>query len=222
MLLVLEPALHALPWENTPMLQHHHVYRVLSMGASLEAAARWASTDIDSRQAYYLLNPSGDLAATQAAFADWFAEQGWSGHAGHPPSPDWLPALQRSQLFVYFGHGAGERYLPNSVLRRLRRCPAALLMGCSSARLRGEGGYAPSGPVLSYNQAGAPVAVANLWDVTDGDIDRFSRRLLGRWVGGGERDVAASVGGSREACRLRWLIGAAPVCYGLPSAVKPS
>lgn len=29
--------------------------------------------------------------------------------------------------------------------------------------------------------------------------------------------VASSVNASRSACRLRWLNGAAPVCYGVPT-----
>lgn len=101
--------------------------------------------------------------------------------------------------------------------------------------------------------AGAPVAVANLWDVTDRDIDRFARAVLAAWLpapapggapaapapgaplerrlhddedggedaGGGRgwAEVAAAVAAARGACRLPHLIGAAPVCYGLPCAV---
>ena len=87
---------------------------------------------------------------------------------------------------------------------------------------------------ISGVRAGCPVAVANLWDVTDKDIDRFSAALLGSWVGaqpgnasaaqqqqqgGGSGDVAEAVALSRGACRLPYLIGAAPVCYGLPARV---
>lgn len=74
--------------------------------------------------------------------------------------------------------------------------------------------------------------VANLWDVTDRDIDRFSQSLLQTWVGSKEEEdslqgrvccgassVSAAVNASRGACRLSHLIGAAPVCYGLPSSV---
>jgi Peptidase family C50 len=39
-------------------------------------------------------------------------------------------------------------------LARLPRCAAALLMGCSSGRLRGHGAYDPSGTVLAYLLAG--------------------------------------------------------------------
>ena len=85
--------------------------------------------------------------------------------------------------------------------------------------------------------AGCPAAVANLWDVTDRDIDRFATDLLRQWLPGEEADAAAgdrpgagtapvaalcvsgSVARSRHACRLPHLIGAAPVCYGVPTAV---
>jgi separase len=77
--------------------------------------------------------------------------------------------------------------------------------------------------------------VANLWDVTDRDIDRYCQALLRSWLGcvdpaapaAGEEEEEAkqpvgwaglgqAVAGSRGACRLPHLIGAAPVCYGLP------
>jgi separase len=81
---------------------------------------------------------------------------------------------------------------------------------------------------------GCPAAVANLWDVTDRDIDRFAVDLLGQWLPDMEGDegrrqaevagshalcISASVTRSRGACRLPHLIGAAPVCYGIPTAV---
>ena len=79
--------------------------------------------------------------------------------------------------------------------------------------------------------AGCPTAVANLWDVTDRDIDRFAMALLGKWLpadveaadeDGGAHSlcISRSVAQSRDVCRLPHLIGAAPVCYGIPTAVK--
>ena len=103
--------------------------------------------------------------------------------------------------------------------------------------------------------------MANLWDVTDRDIDRFALALLQRWApdqeaaGGGSSGsslhpdggqepegaadspagssvnealvrqtvcIARSVALSRAACRLPHLIGAAPVCYGVPTSVRPA
>lgn len=71
--------------------------------------------------------------------------------------------------------------------------------------------------------AGCPAAVANLWDVTDKDIDRFSQAVLTSWISGagarGGADVCAAVGASRGACKLPHLVGAAPVCYGIPARI---
>lgn len=75
--------------------------------------------------------------------------------------------------------------------------------------------------------------MANLWDVTDADIDRFSRATLQKWLqsrGSTSRTVhlqssateciSRTVSNSRVACRLPFLNGAAPVCYGIPTAVE--
>ncbi|CAK9258732.1 unnamed protein product, partial [Sphagnum jensenii] len=139
---------------------------------------------IDLSSTYYLLNPSGDLEKTQCAFEDWFKQQqGWEGKAGQVPTvEEYMKALQKHDLFVYLGHGSGDQYLPERYIRTLDRCAAALLMGCSSGRLSPRGDYEPAGVPLSYLIASCPAAIANLWDVTDGDIDRFSRFLLHKWL----------------------------------------
>lgn len=75
--------------------------------------------------------------------------------------------------------------------------------------------------------------MANLWDVTDRDIDRFSEAVLASWLGQDVDNltlkqglcadqtvcVSTSITNSRTACRLTSLIGAAPVCYGIPVSV---
>lgn len=70
----------------------------------------------------------------------------------------------------------------------------------------------------------SPALVANLWDVTDKDIDKFSDAVFRKLGLDGEpRDeddarptLAGAVGGSRDVCLLRYLNGAAPVVYGVP------
>ena len=42
--------------------------------------------------------------------------------------------------------------------------------------------YTPQGTHLSYLSAGFPVLVANLWEVTDKDIDRFGKAMLDAWL----------------------------------------
>ena len=92
--------------------------------------------------------------------------------------------------------------------------------------------------------------VANLWDVTDKDIDRFSMVALRQWgllkaeehVHSDSSETGAlnealgslslntpsmkihlsqAVASSRRACVLRYLVGAAPVVYGLPVHLVP-
>jgi len=76
----------------------------------------------------------------------------------------------------------------------------------------------------------SPSLVANLWDVTDRDIDKFATSVFeklhlevdevrkwreGRGSGGGT-SVVAAIAQSREVCKLKYLTGAAPIVYGIP------
>ncbi len=70
-----------------------------------------------------------------------------------------MAALQARDLFLYMGHGAGEQFLPPRTLCRLSGCAAAVLMGCSSGRLRERGRYEPAGTVLAYLLAGACIVL---------------------------------------------------------------
>ena len=80
--------------------------------------------------------------------------------------------------------------------------------------MRPHGDLTPSGTPLHYLHARCPALVANLWDVTDGEIDRFSKALLdGLGAGGG---LLTALTTARAACKLPFLTGAAPVCYGVP------
>ena len=200
-----------------------------------------AAVCADARKCFYVVNPSGDLAHTQATFEAAFRLQPWEGVAGAPPDAQRLLAALRSQdLFAYCGHGAGERYLGGEGGESLRASPlavstAAILMGCSSGRLKRIGPLEPRGMALSYLMAGCPMAIGCLWDVSDRDIDRFADfvfRVGGVYVNLPPKVVSDSKGKtSEEACamtlplavargresvRMKFLIGAAPVCYGLP------
>ncbi len=147
--------------------------------------------------------------------------------------------LEVADVFIYAGHGAGEAYLPRRALARLSskkadggrlpdrgndRCASAILMGCSSGALGSRGPhFDPSGCVGAYLTAGAPAVLANLWDVTDRDIDKFSLHLLRAWFGEvpgaaelNPQCLAALIPEARQVCKLKYLIGCAPVCYGIP------
>ena len=76
---------------------------------------------------------------------------------------------------------------------------------------------------LWYLLAGCPVLVANLWDVTDRDIDKFTLALLDEWLPesararGERRALGDAVAAARGAVKLKFLNGCAPVCWGVPT-----
>jgi separase len=87
--------------------------------------------------------------------------------------------------------------------------------------------FEPEGVVSSYLAAGAPCVLGNLWDVSDKDIDRFCIEFMGQFLEGkgergkaeygGKRDVAECIATSRGVCKMRYLVAAAVVCYGMPA-----
>lgn len=77
--------------------------------------------------------------------------------------------------------------------------------------------------------------MANLWDVTDKDIDKLTRatfeksgfHAFGTGLEEKEGKVKAmpvsipqAVAKARDCCRMRFLNGAAPVVYGIPAWIK--
>ncbi|XP_051146436.1 separase isoform X2 [Andrographis paniculata] len=250
-ILVLDIELQMLPWENLPILRSQEVYRMPSVGSILATLERCLRQNheqfqpfvpafplIDPLDSYYLLNPDGDLKRTQDEFENWFKDQNIEGKIGTVPTIEELTrALKSHDLFIYFGHGSGTQYIPGHEIQKLDKCAASLLLGCSSGSLFLRGCYMPQGAPISYLLAGSPVIIANLWEVTDKDIDRFGKAMLNAWLSersdgccdecgeprkcmhGRRRRVGSFMGGARDACALRYLIGAAPVCYGVPTGI---
>lgn len=164
-----------------------------------------------------------------------------------PTEEEFKDYLESKSLFLYFGHGSGAQYIRGRTIKRLDRCAVTFLMGCSSGTLTEAGEYEPYGTPMNYLHAGCPALVATLWDVTDKDIDRFAKSTFEKWGliedqnTNGEQATLPSKGRSRSAkmssntessdpvmldeavsksrsaCVLKYLNGAAPVIYGIPS-----
>ncbi|KAL5522623.1 hypothetical protein ACEPAG_8640 [Sanghuangporus baumii] len=255
--LVLDKNVQGIPWESLPVLRGHSVSRVPSLSFIVDRLA-WArsqrglplepseeSTDdsdridrtlVDPSKGYYLLNPSGDLSGTEGRFKGWvndLKKVGWDGVIGKEPSEQqFLNALSRKDLVIYFGHGGAEQYARSHRIRHLQRCAATMLWGCSSGSLREMGDFDRIGTPNNYMMAGCPSLVANLWDVTDRDIDKFAQSVftklrlepgeIGEWqkgkrsAGEGKVSIVTAVAQSRDVCKLKYLTGAAVVVYGIP------
>eukprot|EP00958_Prasinococcus_capsulatus_P023802 scaffold3612_cov395-Prasinococcus_capsulatus_cf.AAC.5 len=136
------------PWESLPILRARQVYRTMAIPCPNEEdreECRWPCVNV--AKTYYLLNPSGDLHSTQQTFEQWFSSiRGWHGKVGEGLSEtESARVLGCHDLFVYFGHGGGEKYLKTRDLQRIQHCAAALLMGCSSGALQFNGQYGSTG-----------------------------------------------------------------------------
>ena len=238
-ILLLGQEVQQLPWESLPCFRScgQSVTRMPALPFVLArhmhlGGPNWlwhVDPGVHPNRTFYVLNPAGDLVATQETFEEAFSNRNeWEGFTGTAPSCDaYKNGLHTKDLFIYCGHSTGERYLRGSELAQLDRCAVTLLMGCSSGKLRKAGSFGVEGMPLSYVLAGCPALVANLWDVTDKDIDKFSSTLLEAWVDGkgsqasaaGERKARSlpeELPQARKACKLLYLNGAAPVCYGVP------
>lgn len=215
--LILDKLIQRLPWENLPILKEKSISRMPSI-MFLYSHLNSCKTEIDLSSTYYVLNPSGDLTNTQKTFEGYFKEKGWKGSSTVISSNEYKSSLESYDLFVYMGHGGGEKYCKGNEIAKLKECAVTLLMGCSSGVLYENGEYDPDGIVLNYILGKCPCVVANLWDVTDGDCDRFSMELLENCHS--KIPLIESVIKSREKCKLKYLIGCAPVCYGLPIKIK--
>ncbi|XP_051016383.1 separin [Acomys russatus] len=230
LVLVLDKDLQKLPWESMPTLRSLPVTRLpsvhflLSYSVSKEAGASSVlSQGVDPRNAFYVLNPHSNLSSTEERFrASFSSEAGWKGVVGEVPSLEQVQAaLTERDLYIYAGHGAGARFLDGQAVLRLNCRAVALLFGCSSAALAVHGNLEGAGIVLKYIMAGCPLFLGNLWDVTDRDIDRYTEALLQGWLGAGPgAPLLCYVSQARQAPRLKYLIGAAPVAYGLPVSLQ--
>jgi len=208
-------------------------------------------------QAWYVVDPEANLPGTRATMQSFLKPYGeryqWQGYVAEvPPEPTVRKAHDEMTLFIFCGHGAAEKVCDPHKLRKCY-CPAALLWGCSSGRLSVRGVHDPGGAALAYLVNGAPYVLANLWDVTDKDIDKLSvacmqtlfdsAEAVGRDLtkaqapkayahksanfssmhitdaseSGVETTVAAALAQSRNACKMGFAVGAAPVMYGLPT-----
>eukprot|EP00731_Ephydatia_muelleri_P013021 Em0007g331a len=218
--LVASHTLQCLPWESIPVLRERAVCRMPSL-AFVVAHRHMLGHDgcglVNPLNTFYVLNPEKNLPKTEKCF-EWFTkEPGWEGLVGEEPNDSLLKtALEQHQLYIYCGHGSGGKYLSADQLHLVHCKAASVLMGCSSGRLAVHGSADPSGVVLQYLISGCPAIVANLWDVTDEDIDRYCECLLDNWLSGSNEPLLKHTSSARSVCKLKYLIGASPVVYGIP------
>ncbi|KAK9247337.1 peptidase family C50-domain-containing protein [Lipomyces tetrasporus] len=229
--LILDKTVHMFPWESLPCLRGKSISRLPSLSSLRNILQNYRGQRIDVGKGAYILNPSTDLVNTQNLFQtklDSF--DGWSGIVARSPSEEeFRSILNMNDIVLYFGHGGGEQYIRPSQIKCLDKCAATFLLGCSSGALHSSGEFEPWGTPMNYVIAGCPMLVANLWDVTDKDIDKFSDEMFRLWglydmasnrmkkkVSAAAYAIGESMAKARDICNLTYLNGAAPVLYGIP------
>ncbi|ODQ68201.1 hypothetical protein NADFUDRAFT_39597 [Nadsonia fulvescens var. elongata DSM 6958] len=238
-ILILDKKCQEIPWESIPCLRNLSVSRIPSLSV-LKSQISLFTNKVDGgdfrvskNKGCYILNPSLDLVRTQERLKPRLeAIRGkWTGFVSQVPSEEALSkALETNDMLVYIGHGGGDQYIRSSKIKSLKRCCPTLLLGCSSGTLKTAGEFEPYGTPISYLIAGCPMVVANLWDVTDKDIDKLSISMMEKWglmIDNNEPDngesgmsITQGLSESRDICKLRYLNGASTVVYGLPLKLK--
>lgn len=228
------------PWESLPSISKLPLVRSPSVCLNLIVSTVFheETRQLDFCRAFYLLDPENNLPSTSKTFSHFFSEMeakhGWAGVSRQKLPPKELhAAISEEDFFVYIGHGAPKKYLPYSALKPLNSKAATVLMGCSSARLYHHGCFEASGYLLILLLMGCPFVIGNLWDVTDRDIDKFSLGLFRSWLSEsvkfpgnessqrqGRSSYLKGISKCRKMCKLPYLNGAAPVCYGVPCALN--
>jgi separase len=222
--IILGKQIHRIPWESLPIVIESRtvITRIPSIRLVAIQAQKQIPVNIDARSGFYILNPNGDLNETEMTFRSIFENLQWDGLVQIAPDSDMMEsAIQQHDLFVYCGHGSGTEFFDyQTLLERGKPCRAMmLLMGCSSGELLDDGDMDPFGVPYYCLGAGSGCVVANLWNVTDRDIDRFLMELLRTSVLNGPCEIAEAVTVARQSCKLRYLTGAAPVVYGFLTVV---
>lgn len=246
--LIVNKPLEGFPFESLPnaVSANQQFFRIPSLRFLISLVETHMKRDklftqgVNHQKAYYLLNPSANLMKTEKRFREKFLNQvKWKGVIGGAPDcKDLQSSLNSRDLYIYFGHGAGSRYyktVPDGI-DSLSIRTASLIVGCCSGKLFLDGSMFDSfGTPYRFMINGCPTYLGLLWDVTDGDIDRFADRLLSLWLPDWEqteakeskddqpikyKELCKSLIYARFACRFKLLTGAAPVIYGLPITIS--
>ncbi|CAK9304134.1 unnamed protein product [Gordionus sp. m RMFG-2023] len=218
-ILILEPSLTCLPWESIKFLTKQQIYRQPCNSNLIVSLlkANMTLNCLNFNNSFYMVNLTGDLKATQEMFEPWFKLLGWKGLCNTAPSNEqFLKAITQFELFVYCGHGAGNAYIKKDELSQAEGKAVSCLMGCSTGYLQSNGLFEPYGVLLNYLMAGCPTVIANLWDVTSRDLDRYFKNLLENWIESPSSSLGIIVQKSRFVCKLPYMVGSSPIVYGLP------
>ncbi|GMM46185.1 separase [Pichia kluyveri] len=202
-----------IPWESIPTLRMRSVSRMPSISQICQYLNKFGNIELNDNKGYYVINPGGDLQRTEYNLGKRLKDMnGWEGVIGKPPNEsDILKAFNNVNMYLYAGHGGGEQYLQSRKVKSRESIPVTMLAGCSSGRMKQLGFSYAYGTAFNYINGKCPMLIANMWDVTDRDIDKLTVAVLDK-----PNNLCQGVGISRNVCKLTYLNGASAVVYGIP------
>ncbi|GKB63489.1 separase isoform X1, partial [Tanacetum coccineum] len=219
-------------FESLPVLQEQEVYK---------------NRVVNPCNCYYLIKQDDeDFVEIIKCFEEWsktFDIEGKAGNVVKISVDELKKALESHELFIWVGHGDGTQYIPETEIRKISNCCAAILMGCSSGFVYSRN-HAMEGAPLDYLLAGSSVVIANLWTVYTSGIISFTKKLFETWIKSTSSDrikckerkllkrkftgtslcehesnLGSSMAKARAACKRRYLDGATSVIYGIPTRI---
>lgn len=223
--LVIEDVLGSIPFEMCNTFVDLGVFR----SSSLSHILLCSDVSVDSRRIadkdfFYILNPERNLVQTEKRILEYIQEHIPSapGIKNRPPLPmEAEQAIMSHRIFMYFGHGGGEKFFAPRKLRRISenmpevRTRSIFLFGCSSAKVSGFSMYNTHSTCISYMHI--PIVknvVGALWDVTDKDLDITSIGIMDTIIYRKE-PLSVALNRLKRECKLKYLNGAAIVLYGI-------
>lgn len=111
-----DEALQMIPWECLPVLRNRNCSRIPGLCALLSLQLRLQNTEkcIHPQRGWYAVDPEDNLPQTRKtmeSFLDPYAKRWqWQGCVGEIPTEDFVRNHhENSDMFIYCGHGAGEK-----------------------------------------------------------------------------------------------------------------
>ena len=222
--LELPDILLSLPIECVPCLFGGTFVRVVDSLSDTESEES-NSVHGDGMRKKFVVNPGADCSGSEEIIVPILGKNGWSGisgmAAGSLTDESFINLLKSSDIFIYSGHGGGEKHWSGSCIQRMRYTEGlgiALLMGCSSAKPYGDYS-APFCTPFHYLIGGYRLVVGTLWDVLGKELDRMTTSLVEE-IAAKEKfsstsDIVRMVSNSRKRAKLKFLTSASIVMYGV-------
>ena len=135
---------------------------------------------------------------------------------------------------MYIGHGGGQQYVQPKELYEYCHdeedsefsVKHAVLMGCSSISMKMkflQSQYSHSSYSSAFLNVGSLCVIGNLHDVTDGDCDKYTMEYVDQCIVNEAKTKLTTCQIAQKArakCKLRYLMGSAPVVVGLPMRIS--